>query len=107
VANAARRPWIVALQMRASRVLIAAGAIGLGLVAGVRVDSALGAQRARAELEAEFAAGAPGLIPGLVGHASGPMEASRTARTGTPVGRLTIPAVGLRSWSSMGPTSSA
>lgn len=56
MANAARRPWIVALQMRASRVLIAAGAIGLALVAGVRVDSALGAQRARAELEAEFAA---------------------------------------------------
>jgi hypothetical protein len=46
MANAARRPWIVALQMRASRVLIAAGAIGLALVAGVRVDSALGAQRA-------------------------------------------------------------
>ena len=97
MANAARRPWIVALQMRASRVLIAAGAIGLALVAGVRGDSALGVQRARAELEAEFAAvEAP--EPDTRDWSAtrrAQWEASRTARTGTPVGRLTIPAVGL------------
>jgi len=90
---------IVALRMRASRVLIAAGAIGLAVVAGVRVDSALGAQRARAELEAEFAAlaqEAPDLdTRDWSATRRAAWEASLTAPTGAPVGRLSIPALGL------------
>jgi sortase A len=106
VANAGRQRWIVSLRVWASRVLIVAGAIGLALVAGVRVDSALGARRAWAELEAEFAAVEVEAEFAAV-EAPNPdtrdwsatrraqWEASLTARTGAPLGRLTIPAVGL------------
>jgi sortase A len=90
-------PRIVALRMRASRVLIAAGAIGLAAVAGVRVDSALGGVRARAELDAEFAAASAPEPDTRDWSATrrAEWEESRTAPAGTPVGRLSIPALDL------------
>lgn len=89
--------------MRASRALIAAGAVGLALVAGVRVDSVVGAQRAQADLAAEFAvaeklaASEPPAPDTREWSATrrARWEASRTAPSGTPIGRLSIPALGL------------
>ena len=95
------------LRTHVSRFLIAAGAIGLAAVAGVRADSVLGEERARVQLEAAFDAA----------EASAPdtrewsdtrraqWEASRTAPIGAPVGRLSIPALGLEVSSSTEPTS--
>lgn len=85
------------LRTHVSRCLIAAGAIGLAVVAGVRADSVLGAERARAQLEAELdAAEAP--APDTREWSDtrrAEWEASRTAPIGAPIGRLSIPALGL------------
>jgi sortase A len=85
------------LRMRVSRVLIGAGVIGLALVAGARVDSVLGAQRARVELEAGLAAlEAPDPdTRDWSASRRAQWEAGRSAPAGSPVGRLAIPALGL------------
>ena len=87
----------MALRTHVSRFLIVAGALGLAAVAGVRADSVLGEQRARAQLEAAFdAADAP--APDTREWSDtrrAQWEASRVAPIGAPVGRLSIPALGL------------
>ena len=85
------------LRTHASRFLIVVGATGLAVVAGVRADSMLGTQRARAQLEAAFAA-AESPAPDTREWSDARRarwEASLTAPIGAPVGRLSIPALGL------------
>lgn len=97
MAGSASQPRAVALRMRTSRLLIAAGSIGLALVVGVRVDSALGARSARAEFEAQLNS-VKTIDPDTRDWSAtrrAEWEASRATPTGAPVGRLSIPALGL------------
>lgn len=87
----------IGARMRMSSLLIGVGAIGLAIVAGARVDSALGAQRARVELESELVAMEAPDPDTRDWSASrrAQWEESRTAPIGRPLGLLSIPALGL------------